>query len=199
MPYKQYPSMPVRWRLKAQDGAPCGFDCPQQPRFELEPGFLMPGDQDAVNRINKMNGVQPPNVMKALGVIVLGIVLVILCRAFFEGWGFEPIFWAGGVAAAAGVALLVFGNFFEKWELHAYVARLQAVAAEQGSGRWEIQLETKCEHDCSCYNGYRDFCCRKAIYAMWYPANEAVPGTNQMSIPVAQAIGGSAPQNSMLP
>ena len=52
--------------------------------------------------------------------------------------------------------------------------------------RWEIQLETKCEHDCSCFNGYRDLCCRKAIYAMWFPPNEMLPGTNQTSIPVAQ-------------
>ena len=34
-----------------------------------------------------MNSVQPPNVLKALGVLVVGTILVVVCRAFFEGWG----------------------------------------------------------------------------------------------------------------
>ena len=45
----------------------------------------------AVCRINKMNSVQPPNVLKALGVLVLGAILVGVCHAFFEGWGTYPI------------------------------------------------------------------------------------------------------------
>ena len=41
----------------------------------------------AMCRINKLNSVQPPNVLKALGVMLVGVVLIIFCRALLEGWG----------------------------------------------------------------------------------------------------------------
>jgi len=96
--------------------------------------------------------------------------------------------WVQFIFVGAFCALLIPFNLVEKYELSRYLKRLQEMADKSGSGRWEVQTEVRCEHDCLCYNSYRDLICRKTIFLMWYPVTEMVPGTQQASIPVATSL-----------
>ncbi|KAJ1488937.1 hypothetical protein T484DRAFT_1781688 [Baffinella frigidus] len=119
----------------------CGFDCPSQPHFVLEKGYTPSEVPFVLQRIQELDVVSPPNVLKQhLGVflIVAGLVMVVVGPPLDGGAKFILV--VTGVVLIIGGALLA--NLLQSWEIDAYMGRLDEVCVRpHGHGLWELETE----------------------------------------------------------
>jgi len=192
--------MPTRWRLQTNGG--CGFDCPNQPYFRIEPGFGNQDDPAVLQRIQELDSVRPPSVAKqymAMPVFALGIMVMFAGPALIADAGLSFLdidglrTCCGGASTFIGFGLVLFGlllmNLFQQWELRRYISRLTEVCSRPSEGSWNLQLEFRCHGNGYCYTGYRDFLGRKAIFVMYCAPGEAAGGyPNQGYAPQMQNV-----------